>query len=225
MGSLAYISGNDRDNSFPLSRFLPSIPAGLGAAFLARQVPGCQWVLDPFGIAPSLDVELAKACCNVLVAVNNPVSRFLLELASAPPKTGELQAALSALASVRKGEERLETYLVSLYQTNCNKCRRTVQVEAYVWEKGAQAPLGRIYHCPCGEEGEFDVTEDDLSLYTRVTAMEILDRANALERVTRRDDPDRVHAEQALECYQPRAIHALITTINKLDSHPSLTFP
>jgi hypothetical protein len=224
MDSLAYISGSERDISFPLSRFLPPIPAGLGAAILARHAPGCQWVLDPFGIAPWLDVELAQAGCNVLVAENNPVSRFLLELASAPPKTGELQAALSELASVRKGEERLETHLLSLYETRCNKCRRMVQVEAYVWEKGAQVPSGRIYHCPCGEEGEFDVNEEDLSLYAQITSMEILHRASALERVTRQDDPDRIHAEQALACYQPRAIYALMTIINKLDAIlPSLS--
>ncbi len=31
------------------------------------------------------------------------------------------------------------------------------------------------------------------------------------------NDPDRVHVEEALECYLPRAVYALITIINKLD--------
>ncbi len=31
-------------------------------------------------------------------------------------------------------------------------------------------------------------------------------------------DPDRAHTEEALECYLPRAVYALITIINKLDS-------
>ncbi len=221
---MAYNPGYERDTSFPLSRYLPPIPAGLGAAFLAKQAPGCRWVLDPFGTSPLLDVELAQAGANVLVAVNNPISRFLLELASTPPKTGELQAALSELASMRKGEERLETHLQSLYQTRCSKCNRMVQVEAYIWDKGAQVPSRRIYRCPCGEAGEFDVIEEDISLYTRVTATAAIHRANALERVARLDDPDRVHAEQAMACYQPRAIYALITIINKLDAIlPSLT--
>ncbi len=45
-----------------------------------------------------------------------------------------------------------------------------------------------------------------------------LHRARALERVAAPDDPDRSHAEEALECYLPRAVYALITIINKLDS-------
>ena len=218
MGSTVYLPGSDFNNSFPLSRFLPPIPIGLGSAFLSRQDPGCEWVLDPFGIAPLLDVELAQSGVKVLVAVNNPISRLLLELASAPPKTGELQAALSELASARKGDERLETHLQSLYQTTCTKCRRSVQAEAYRWERDAQLPSGRIYHCPCGEGGEFAVNEDDLTLYSRITATDTLHRSRALERVTTPGDPDRVHAEQALACYQPRAIYALVTTINKLDA-------
>ena len=32
------------------------------------------------------------------------------------------------------------------------------------------------------------------------------------------DDPDRQNAEEALECYLPRAVYALLTIINKLDS-------
>ncbi len=175
----------------------------MGATFLSRHVPGCAWVLDPFGVAPLLDVELANSGCNVLVAVNNPITRILLELASAPPKTAELQAALSELASARRGDERLETHLKSLYQTECNTCHRMLQAEAYVWEKGAQVPFARIYHCPCGEGGEFAVTEADLHLHARITATDALHRARALERVTTPDDPDRSNAEEALACYQP----------------------
>jgi hypothetical protein len=49
-----------------------------------------------------------------------------------------------------------------------------------------------------------------------------LHRSRALERVAGPDDPDRVHAEEALEFYLPRAVYTLITLVNRFDG---LTLP
>lgn len=218
MINFAYIPGDVSDVPSPLARYLPLVPTGIAATFLERYSASSAWVFDPFGAAPFLDVEMAQAGRNVLVSINNPISRFLLELAAAPPKVEELRAALSQLASLRKGEERLETHLQSLYLTDCSKCGRQVPAEAFIWEKGEQAPSGRIYHCPCGEGGEFETTEADKNRAVRIATSDALHRARALERVTSPDDPDRDHAELALDCYLPRAIYALITLINKYDA-------
>ena len=50
-----------------------------------------------------------------------------------------------------------------------------------------------------------------------LAATDGLHRSRALERVTTPGDPDRPHVEEALKCYLPRAVYALITIINKLD--------
>lgn len=203
-------------------RFLPPLPEGMAGAAPQRILPTEErdniLVLDPFGSAPNLPVEAARAGWRVLATVNNPVTRFLLELAAAAPPRQEFQAALAELGSARKGEERLETHLQSLYLTECARCRREVPAEAFLWEQGGEAPLARIYHCPCGEGGEFPTTESDRRHAKILASTTALHRARALERVAARDDPDRPYAEAALDCYLPRAIYALITIINKLDS-------
>lgn len=218
MDTFAYIPGDDPGDLRPLSRYLPPIPAGVAASFLAQHAGPAVWVLDPFCAAPSLAVEMVRAGKNVLVAVNNPIMRFLLELAASPPSRSDLQAALAELASARKGDERLETHLQSLYLTQCSQCQQTVAAEAFVWEKGVSQPVGRIYRCPCGASGEFPATEADIALAARSAATDNLHRSRALERVAAPDDPDRPYAEQALEFYLPRAVYALTTIVNKLDS-------
>ena len=217
MDGFAYLPGNEPQRAEPLARYLPPITDGVAAAFLSAHTRPGTWVLDPFGASPRAAVEMARFGYRVLVAVNNPVARFLLETAANPPSQAELRAALAELAAARKGDERLETHLQSLYLTECTKCHRQVAAEAFVWERASGVLTGRIYHCPCGDDGEYPVTEADQARAASFAATDSLHRSRALERVAVPQDPDRVHVEEALECYLPRAVYALITIINKLD--------
>jgi hypothetical protein len=223
MDGLAYLPGSIPEDPGPLARYLPPVPEGVAAAFLARSriAPGPQqpgpWVLDPFGASPRLALELARLGCRVLVAVNNPVTRFLFEMAADPPPQSDLQAALADLAAARKGDERLETHIQSLYLTECGRCQRQVPAEAFIWERGGRAPIARLYRCTCGEAGEFPAADFDLQHAAQIASADGLHRSRALERVAAPGDPDRVHAEEALECYLPRAVYALITLVNRLD--------
>ncbi len=223
MDGFFYIPGNEPEKSAPLARYLPPIPEGVATSFLEEHsgpdgTGQADWILDPFGASPSLAAEIAMKGYRTLVAVNNPVTRFLLEMAANPPSQADLRAALAELAAARKGSERLETHLQSLYLTNCNKCQQQVPAEAFIWERASGALTGRIYHCPCGDSGEYPASEADQKRAASMAATDGLHRARALERVARPADPDRVHAEEALECYLPRAVYALITIVNKLDS-------
>jgi len=180
-------------------------------------------MLDPFGTAPRLTAEAARAGYRVLVTANNPVTRFLLEMAAAPPSESELKAALADLAVSKKGDERLETHLQSLYITPCSNCGQETPARAFLWKKGELAPFARIYECPaCGESGEKPVSPFDVEHIREITESAGLHRARLLERVAPPDDPDREYAEEALSVYQPRAIYALATLINRLDS-PGVT--
>jgi hypothetical protein len=218
-----YLPGDEPTRPGPLARYLPPVPDGVAAAFLDQHCrSGCPepapWILDPFGASPRLAAEVASNGYRTLVAVNNPVTRFLLEMHANPPSQADLHAALAELAAARKGAERLENHLQSLYLTTCTRCQQQVSVDAFVWDRSSGALTSRIYHCPCGDSGEYPATEADQQHAASLASTDSLHRARALERVAAPDDPDRQHVEEALQCYLPRAVYALITIINKLDS-------
>src|SRR5512136_674641 len=171
MDNFAYIPGDELEKSAPLARFLPPVAEGVAAAFLTQHsgLTGFErgaWILDPFGASPQLAAEVSRQGYRMLVAVNNPVTRFLIEMAANPPSQADLRASLEELAAARKGNERLETHLQSLYLTSCVKCQQKVPADAFIWDRTSGSLTARIYHCPCGEGGEYPATEADQRLAT-----------------------------------------------------------
>ncbi len=210
----------------PLARFMPPPPLSAATAWLqlANPAPAGAWLIDPFGTSPALPVAAARLGWRILVSANNPIQRFLLELAVHPPTAADLRLALSDLAASRKGSERLELHLRSLYLSKCRACGAEVEVQAYLWERGPNAETirdarlyARIYQCKlCGESGEFPAEPADVEAAGKY-ASGGLHYARALERVVSANDPDRQHAVEALETYLPRAVYFLFTLINKFD--------
>lgn len=216
---ISYLPDVTPSNPGPLARFLPPLEDGTVAAWLTERVPAGAWLLEPFGFSPQLAVEAARAGYRVLVAANNPVTRFLLECRADPPAASDLRAALAELASARRGDERLESHIQSLYLTDCAACQKQVPAQAFLWRKGADVPYARIYTCQaCGDHGERLAAEADTARAARAAETGKLHRARILERVAPLDDPDREYAEEALSHYLPRPLYALATLINRLDS-------
>jgi hypothetical protein len=214
---IAFIPGGSPETTSPFGRFLPRIPAGAITAWLELSADPGDWILEPFGASPAAVIEAARAGYRVLVAANNPVARFLLEMAADPPTETELRASLAALAASPKGPQRLEPHIRSLYLTLCAQCGREIEAEAFLWERDAPTPYGRLYTCPhCGDSGEHPATQEDAKRSAQYTSTG-LHWSRALERVAPLNDPDRSHAEEALDAYLPRAVYALFTLINKLD--------
>jgi hypothetical protein len=219
MESLPYIPGLKPADPGPLSRFLPALEQGTVSTWLIQHTAAGNWLLDPFGFSPRLILEAAQAGYRVLVTVNNPVTRFLLEMAANPPAVADFNAALADLAVSKKGEERLETHLQSLYLTKCANCGREVQAQSFLWRKGEQSPFARIYTCKeCGDAGERAVTPEDVDRALKIAATDSLHRSRAFERVAALDDEDRIYAEEAIQHYLPRPLYVLTTVINRLDS-------
>jgi hypothetical protein len=221
--NIAYLPGIFPPALEPLGRFLPPIPDGASSDWLHSRVAPGGWVLDPFGTSPRLAVEIAHLGYRVLVAANNPIVRFLLEMAANPPPRSELQTSLAELASAYRGSERIEPHIRDLYRTECSHCGSPIMAEAFLWEHTdggkatAPAPYARIYSCPvCRTSGEFPCTAGDISRANAFSS-NTLHRARALERVAPHNDPDRPFAEQAINVYLPRAVYALFTLINKLE--------
>ncbi|MBX3006112.1 MAG: hypothetical protein KF821_09855 [Anaerolineales bacterium] len=202
----------------PLERYLPPVGAGVAQAWLAQHAAPGSWVLEPFGASPHWAVEAARAGYRVLVAANNPVARFLIEMHAQPPRAEQLTAALAALGAARRGAERLEPAILELYLSECPNCKQLIPAEAFLWEREASAPYAKQLDCKlCGTQGEYPCDAADVAR-AQAYPMSGPTLARALERIAATDDPDRQHAEEALQAYLPRAAYALITIINRLDS-------
>jgi hypothetical protein len=213
-----YIPGTRPADPGPLSRFTPPLEEGVVARWLTLHTGPGAWLLDPFGFSPRLTLEAARAGYRVLVTVNNPVTRFLLEMSAKPPSEADFKAALADLAVLKKGEERLGSHLESLYLTTCEKCEREIQAEGFLWRKGEEAPYARIYTCPhCEDAGERPAVQSDIDRAKRIAATDGLHRSRAFERVAAIHDEDRVYAEEAISHYLPRPLYFLTTVINRLD--------
>jgi hypothetical protein len=214
-----YIPGTRPVDPGPLSRFMPPLEEGILSRWLPLHARPGDWVLDPFGFSPRLTLEAARAGFRVLVTVNNPITRFLLETAARPPAEADFKAALSELETAKKGDERLGVHLQSLYLTSCEKCERDIQAEAFLWRKGEDAPYARLYTCPhCGDAGERLTTQQDVDRARKIAATDGLHRSRAFERVASLDDDDRIYAEEAIAHYLPRPLYFLTTIINRLEA-------
>ena len=215
----AYIPGLSPVEPGPLARFMPPLEDGVISAWLPAHAPAGSWVLDPFGFSPRLAHEAARAGYRVLVTVNNPITRFLLEMSAQPPSETDFKAALADLSAVKKGEERLGAHLQSLYLTACEKCGNEIYAESFLWRRGEDAPYARVYTCPnCEDSGERVVTPQDIEKAKRIAGTDNLHRSRAFERVTALEDEDRVYAEEAIVHYLPRPLYFLTTIINRIDS-------
>jgi hypothetical protein len=214
-----YIPGMIPAESGPLARFTPPLEEGVLSAWLPSHAPAGGWVLDPFGFSSRLDLEAARAGYRVLVTVNNPITRFLLEMSARPPSETDFKAALADLAASKKGEDRLGAHLQSLYLTPCEKCGNEIYADSFLWRKGADAPYARVYTCPhCEDSGEREANPLDIERAKKIALTDTLHRSRAFERVAALEDEDRVYAEEAIEYYLPRPLYFLTTIINRLDS-------
>jgi hypothetical protein len=215
----AYIPGLSPVEQGPLARFTPPLEEGVVSAWLPLHAPAGSWILDPFGFSPRLALEAARTGYRVLVTVNNPITRFLLEMSAHPPPETDFKAALADLSAVKKGDERLGAHLQSLYLTTCEKCGNEISADSFLWRKGEDAPYARVYTCPnCEDSGERVVTPHDIEKAKKIAGTDNLHRSRAFERVTALEDEDRVYAEEAIAHYLPRPLYFLTTVINRLDS-------
>ncbi len=213
-----YIPGTKPADPGPLSRFTPPLEENTVSHWLSLHVSAGSWLLDPFGFSPRLTLEAARAGYRVLVTVNNPINRFLLEMSAHPPSESDFKAALADLAVLKKGEERLGTHLQSLYLTTCENCEREIQAEQFLWRKGEDVPYARVYHCPhCEDTGERVATQADIDRAKKIAATDGLHRSRAFERVATLHDEDRIYAEEAIAHYLPRPLYFLTTVTNRLD--------
>ncbi len=213
---MPYLPPTGLDRPIPIERFLPPCPAGIIEQVVGSSVD--DFVLDPFGSNPLLPIQLAQYGKRVLVACNNPILAFCLKQLCKPAKKEEFLSGVADLASQKRGEERLETHIKSLYQTRCTICHQEIQASGFLWRRGETTPFARIYRCPnCGDEGERAITEDDILRLQPIIRGEKVHRARAISKVIKENEEDRPAVEEALKVYNSRAIYVLFTLLNKIE--------
>ena len=204
-------------NSGPLARFLPPFPTTSTANWLKDHASKNGLLLAPFGTSPFNPLEAALAGYRVIWVSNNPIVRFLLEFYANPISESDLKSALSNLADIYKGDQHLETVIRNLYISTCEKCGHEIEVDYFVWTNESNKPVTKFYRCPfCQQQGEFPTNEEDIKRSKKFQKNN-LQWSQALERITSIDDPDRIHAINALSVYLPRAVYALFTIVNGLE--------
>jgi len=213
-----FLPGNGVTFPFPLARYLPLLPPGTIDQWAADGPAVGSWLLDPFGAHPLLALEAARAGYRVLVASNNPILGFVLEVLTTAPKQQDFEAVIAALAASQRGNERLEQYIRSLYQTICAACGKSIQAQAFIWQRDQTVPGAKIYSCPqCGDDGERQITSQDIERLKQVGS-DGLTRSRALARVAAEKGSDQAEVvEEALKTYLPRPLYILTTMINKAE--------
>jgi len=216
--STRYYPGQIQGVNWPLEKYLPPVRAGMWTAWLKDHIPVGSWVLDPLGSHPILAFEAARAGYRVLATVNNPIISFMMEVLARNPSRDDFQSALVELADSRRGDERLETHIQSLYATSCPNCNAAIHAQAYLWARDGEIPYARLIHCPqCNFEGEAELGETDLQQLA-LSGRDAMHRARAIERIGPVDETQREAVSEALKTYLPRPLYALTTLINKVDA-------
>jgi hypothetical protein len=201
----------------PIERFLPPLEHGAVSRILPRSDEGLGLILDPFGTSPQLAREAAQAGAVVLIASNNPITRFLIRQNLSPPSQKVLQSALAQFASLPKNGSRMEPFLLDLYRTTCSRCGAFVSADYFIWGKEDDSPSQKAYRChSCAHTALERTTEVDQGR-ARAYAQSGLHYAMALEALAPAGDPYRKHAEAALQVYPGRSLYALVTLLSKLD--------
>ncbi|HOE34237.1 MAG: hypothetical protein GX415_01275 [Chloroflexi bacterium] len=219
-----FIAGRDRpQTNLPLDRFLPPYFPGRALNWVSSHAEPASWILDPFGNDPFSALELARSGYRVLVASNNPVAAFILEVMASAPTVQEVGDAVLALADLRMSEgTRLEDYLNSFYQLPCPECGRQAEISAFIWSEERTEPISMQWACPhCRGAGELPGSPE---YYQRLKALPsyTLHRARALELAASLDDPLRPVMEEVVRFYSPRALILLQILLNKIN-HPDFT--
>lgn len=215
MEQIPFFPGENRNIDFPLDSLLPPYQAGTVRQWLQPNIPPGSWVMDPFTSNPLFTIEAATAGYKVLSICNNPILKLMLEVLADAPTREDFQSVLSILGSVKRGEDRLEVFIQSLYLTNCPRCHRQSPASSYVWKREPLELIRKTVNCPdCGGEAQGEVETEDIEKLSLLGKSE-LSQAWAIQQLGDLTMDQAEIARDALEVYLPRPLYVLFTLINR----------
>jgi len=215
---LPYFPNSDQFSTYPLDRFFPPVPEGLITGWLKQRLISGRQLIDPIGASPHLILETARAGYSILVASNNPIISFILNILSRAPRKSDFQLALAELSFHKRGDQRLDNHLRSLYLTECQACKAKIDVEYFLWKKDASQPFAKRINCPvCGMQGEYPLSESDQAILDDIGKTP-LHYARAIQKVKPESPQAQAAVESAVRLYHPRPLYFLFTLLNAIES-------
>ena len=182
-GPPPYFPSNNPPPNFPLERYLPPYQQGVLKQMLNYKDIKGGWLLDPIGSHPLSAIELAKDGFQVFVACNNPIIAKFYEVICQAYSKIQFQGALSDFGSIKIGEERLETQIRKLYQTECPNCHALNDYADFQWKKGDEQPFIKEMVCmSCKQKSESRISEIDLAHRSSIGNINLY-RSRSIQRV------------------------------------------
>jgi hypothetical protein len=213
----SYIPGKAEGYDLPLQNFLPVLPKDTFPFWVEKTKISKHLLIDPISANPLLAVELAACGHRILSARSNPITWLITEVIAAGLKESDFSSAINKLLNMRHGDSTLSNHLQGLYETQCLNCGKMIQPEGYVWEKGTDWPILKVYLCPnCGDEGEKEISDFDRENIFRLGTLGI-HRSRAFQRVAFGGPYEHASLNEALDCYLPRALYVCMLLTNILD--------
>jgi len=217
VNNFPYIPGRPEGYVLPLQNFLPVLPKGTFPLWIEKMGVSNHLLIDPISANPLLSVELAASGSRIIATRNNPIIWLMTEVLSSAPTETDFTSVLNKLLNIRHGDSTLSDHLQSLYETHCLSCGKMIQPNGYIWEKGAEWPISKVYKCKyCGDEGEKEIGDYDRENIFRLGNLGI-HRSRAFQRVVFGGKYEHTSLNEALDCYLPRALYVCMLLINTLD--------
>jgi hypothetical protein len=217
VNSFSYVPGEAEGYKLPLQNFLPVLPKGTFPYWVKKAGISKHLLIDPISANPLLAVELAACGHRILSARSNPIIWMMTEVLASGPKETDFSTAVNKLLNMRHGNSTISDHLQDLYETPCSNCGKMIQPEGFVWEKGAEWPILKVYQCQyCGDEGEKEVSDFDRENIYRLGKLGI-HRSRAFQKVAFGGTYEHASLNEALDCYLPRALYVCMLLTNILD--------
>ena len=220
-GPPPYFPSNNPPPNFPLERYLPPYQQGVLKQMLNYKDVKGGWLLDPIGSHPLSAIELAKDGFQVFVACNNPIIAKIYEVICQAYSKIQFQGALSDFGSIKIGEERLETQIRKLYQTECPNCHALNDYADFQWKKGDEQPFIKEMVCmSCKQKSESRISEIDLAHRSSIGNINLY-RSRSIQRVIPGVETAPPAVQEVMQSYLPRALAVLTKFMNRNDAFTS----
>jgi len=215
--NFSYIPGGIKGHDQPLENFIPPVPKSSFPTWIERMGLSNHLLIDPISANPLLPVELAASGFRVLSARGNPIIWLITEVAASAPTKEDFSIVTNKFFNTRHGNATIFDHLQGLYITPCVNCGKMIQPDGFVWEKGKDQPISRVYQCQfCADEGEKDISDFDLKNLNRLGNLGI-HRSRAFQRVVSGSEYEQASLRAALDCYLPRALYVCMLLANRLE--------
>ena len=212
-----FIPGKPLAPGPPLAHYRPLQSVGtVGEYIRAVTVPG-DLVVDLFCQGPEYVSETVLEGRRALGLSANPLLLLAARVGLSDLDPQALSAAFTHLANGLKGDQPLQTHLMSLYRSACPECGAPGVAEWFAWDRERDRPFEKLVRCTqCGAPQTGAADSED---YRQARSLRPRGLAYyyALDRAAPPHHPARERAAELVDCYTPRNLSALMDLTRRLE--------